>query len=164
MGPAGATLIIVKDKILGKTERNIPTILDYNTHISKDSMFNTPPVFSIYVSMLTLQWIKDHGGIEWIEQVNNQKAELIYNEIDRNPLFEGVAKQEDRSNMNVTFTLIDSTLEEIFNQMWNGVGISGLNGHRSVGGYRASIYNAMPLESVQILVDIMKNLENIQNG
>ena len=164
MGPAGATLIIVKDKILGKTGRNIPTILDYNTHISKNSMFNTPPVFSVYVSMLTLQWIKDHGGIEWIEQVNNQKAELIYNEIDRNPLFEGVAKQEDRSNMNVTFTLIDSTLEETFNQMWNGLGISGLNGHRSVGGYRASIYNAMPLESVQVLVDIMKNLENIKNG
>ena len=114
--------------------------------------------------MLTLQWIKDHGGIEWIEQVNNQKAELIYNEIDRNPLFEGVAKQEDRSNMNVTFTLIDDTLEETFNQIWNVAGISGLNGHRSVGGYRASIYNSMPLESVQILVDIMKNLENIKNG
>ena len=136
-------------------------MLDYNTHISKDSMFNTPPVFSIYVSMLTLQWIKDHGGIEWIEQVNNQKAELIYTEIDRNPLFEGVAKQEDRSNMNVTFTLKDTNLEETFNQMWNGAGISGLNGHRSVGGYRASIYNAMPIESVQVLVDIMKNLENI---
>ncbi len=161
MGPAGTTLVIVKDEILGRTGRKISTMLDYNTHISKDSMFNTPPVFSIYVSMLTLQWIKDHGGIEWIEQVNNQKAELIYNEIDRNPLFEGVAKQEDRSNMNVTFTLTDSNLEETFNQMWNGAGISGLNGHRSVGGYRASIYNAMPIESVQVLVDIMKNLENI---
>ena len=161
MGPAGTTLVIVKDEILGKTGRNIPTMLDYNTHISKNSMFNTPPVFSVYVSMLTLQWIKDHGGIEWIEKVNNQKAKLIYNEIDRNPLFEGVAKQEDRSNMNVTFTLTDSNLEEIFNQMWSGAGISGINGHRSVGGYRASIYNAMPLESVQVLVDIMKNLENI---
>jgi phosphoserine aminotransferase len=164
MGPAGTTLVIIKDNILGKTGRMIPTMLDYNTHISKDSMFNTPPVFAVYVSMLTLQWIKDHGGIQWIEQVNNQKAELIYNEIDRNPLFEGVAKQEDRSNMNVTFTLTDSTLEETFNQMWNGEGISGLNGHRSVGGYRASIYNAMPLESVQVLVNIMKNLENIKNG
>ena len=161
MGPAGTTLVIVKDEILGRTGRKISTMLDYNTHISKDSMFNTPPVFSIYVTMLTLQWIKDHGGIQWIEQVNNQKAELIYNEIDRNPLFEGVAKQEDRSNMNVTFTLTDSNLEETFNQMWNGAGISGLNGHRSVGGYRASIYNAMPIESVQVLVDIMKNLENI---
>ena len=161
MGPAGTTLVIVKDQILGKTGRKISTMLDYNTHISKDSMFNTPPVFSIYVSMLTLQWIKDHGGIQWIEQVNNQKAELIYNEIDRNPLFEGVAKLEDRSNMNVTFTLTDSNLEETFNQMWNGAGISGLNGHRSVGGYRASIYNAMPIESVRVLVDIMKNLENI---
>jgi phosphoserine aminotransferase len=161
MGPAGTTLVIIKDNILGKTGRMIPTMLDYNTHISKDSMFNTPPVFAVYVSMLTLQWIKDHGGIQWIEQVNNQKAELLYNEIDRNPLFEGVAKKEDRSNMNVTFTLKNSDLEETFNQMWRGSGISGLNGHRSVGGYRASIYNAMPLESVQVLIDIMRNLENI---
>ena len=161
IGPAGTTLVIVKDEILGKTGREIPTILDYNTHISKDSMFNTPPVFSVYVSMLTLQWIKDHGGIDWIENINNQKSKLLYSEIDRNPLFEGVAKKEDRSNMNVTFTLKDSNLEETFNQMWNGAGISGIKGHRSVGGYRASIYNAMPLESVQVLVDVMKNLENI---
>ena len=161
IGPAGTTLVIVKDDILGKTGREIPTMLDYNTHISKDSMFNTPPVFSVYVSMLTLQWIKDRGGIDWIEQINNQKSKLLYSEIDRNPLFEGVAKKEDRSNMNVTFILKDSNLEETFNQMWNGAGISGIKGHRSVGGYRASIYNAMPLESVQVLVDVMKNLENI---
>ena len=161
IGPAGTTLVIVKNDILGKTGRKIPTMLDYNTHISKDSMFNTPPVFSVYVSMLTLQWIKDRGGIDWIEKINNKKSKLLYTEIDRNPLFQGVAKKEDRSNMNVTFTLKDSNLEETFNQMWHGAGVSGIKGHRSVGGYRASIYNAMPLESVQILVDVMKNLENI---
>ena len=161
MGPAGTTLVIVKDEILGETGRNIPTMLDYNTHISKDSMFNTPPVFAIYVSMLTLQWLKDHGGLDWIEEINKQKAELLYNEIDRNPLFEGIANNEDRSFMNVTFTLTDQTKSEQFDQMWVAAGINGLKGHRSVGGYRASIYNALTLESVNVLVDIMKNLENI---
>jgi len=160
MGPAGTTLVIVKDDILGKTGRNIPTMLNYITHISKESMFNTPPVFAIYVSMLTLQWLKDHGGIEWIEDLNNQKAEMIYNEIDRNPLFKGVAEKEDRSNMNVTFTLTDPNKESLFNQMWENSGINGLKGHRSVGGYRASMYNALPLESVQALINVMKNLEN----
>ena len=161
MGPAGTTLVIVKDEILGKTGRNISTMLDYNTHISKDSMFNTPPVFAIYVSMLTLQWLKDHGGLDWIEKINKQKAELLYNEIDRNPLFEGIANNEDRSFMNVTFTLTDQNKSEQFDQMWVAAGINGLKGHRSVGGYRASIYNALTLESVNVLVDIMKNLENI---
>ena len=159
MGPAGTTLVIVKDDILGNTGRNIPTMLDYTTHISKDSMFNTPPVFAVYVSMLTLQWLKDHGGVEWIEELNNRKAELIYSEIDRNTLFEGVAKKEDRSNMNVTFTLTDPSLEDKFNILWQEAGISGIKGHRSVGGYRASIYNALPLESVDVLVNIMRNLE-----
>ena len=159
MGPAGATLVIVKDEILGKTGRNIPTMLDYNTHISKDSMFNTPPVFPIYVSMLTLQWLKDLGGVEVIEKINQAKADLLYAEIDRNPLFEGTAAKEDRSNMNVCFLLTDSSKEEAFNTMWNAAGISGIKGHRSVGGYRASMYNAMPIESVQVLVDVMKKLE-----
>jgi len=159
MGPAGATLVIVKDEILGKTGRNIPTMLDYNTHISKDSMFNTPPVFPIYVSMLTLQWLKDLGGVEVIEKINQAKADLLYGEIDRNPLFEGTAAIEDRSNMNVTFLLTDESKEEEFNKMWNEAGINGLKGHRSVGGYRASMYNAMPIESVQVLVDVMKKLE-----
>ena len=159
MGPAGTTLVIVKDDILGKTGRNIPTILDYNTHISKDSMFNTPPVFPIYVSMLTLQWLKDLGGVEVIEKMNQDKADLLYAEIDRNPLFEGTAAKEDRSNMNVCFLLTDSSKEEAFNTMWNAAGISGIKGHRSVGGYRASMYNAMPIESVQVLVDVMKKLE-----
>ena len=159
MGPAGATLVIVKDEILGKTGRKIPTMLDYNTHISKDSMFNTPPVFPIYVSMLTLQWLKDLGGVEVIEKINQAKADLLYGEIDRNPLFEGTAAKEDRSNMNVCFLLTDSSKEEAFNTMWNELGISGIKGHRSVGGYRASMYNAMPIESVQVLVDVMKKLE-----
>ena len=159
IGPAGTTLVIVKDEILGNTGRNIPTMLDYNTHISKDSMFNTPPVFPIYVSMLTLQWLKDLGGVEVIENMNQDKADLLYGEIDRNPLFEGTAAKEDRSNMNVCFLLTDSSEEEAFNTMWNAAGISGIKGHRSVGGYRASIYNALPIESVQVLVDVMKKLE-----
>ena len=159
MGPAGTTLVIVKDEILGNTGRKIPTMLDYNTHISKRSMFNTPPVFPIYVSMLTLQWLKDLGGVEVIEKINQAKADLLYGEIDRNPLFEGTAAIEDRSNMNVCFLLTDSSKEEAFNTMWNAAGISGIKGHRSVGGYRASIYNAMPIESVQVLIDVMKKLE-----
>jgi phosphoserine aminotransferase len=158
MGPAGTTLYIVKDELLGKTGRNIPTMLDLRTHIDKDSMFNTPPVFPIYVSMLTLQWLKDNGGIEWIEKINQQKADLIYNEIDNNPLFEGTAAKEDRSNMNVTFVLTNEELKEKFDNMWQEAKISGIKGHRSVGGYRASMYNALPLESVQALVDVMKAL------
>jgi phosphoserine aminotransferase len=159
MGPAGTTLVIVKDEILGKTGRKIPTMLNYNTHISKGSMFNTPPVFAIYVSMLTLQWLKDFGGVEAIEKTNQEKADLLYSEIDRNPLFEGTANKEDRSNMNVCFLLTDSSKEEMFNKMWQEAGINGLKGHRSVGGYRASLYNALPNESVQILVNIMRKLE-----
>ncbi|MCF6222410.1 MAG: 3-phosphoserine/phosphohydroxythreonine transaminase [Flavobacteriaceae bacterium] len=158
MGPAGTTLVIVKDDILGKTGRQIPAMLDYQVHISKDSMFNTPPVFPIYVSMLTLQWLKDMGGIEAIEKKNIAKAKLLYNEIDNNPLFEGAAAKEDRSNMNVTFLLTNESKKERFDKMWKEAGISGINGHRSVGGYRASIYNAMPIESIQILVDIMHKL------
>ena len=158
MGPAGTTLVVVKEEILGKTGRNIPSMLDYQVHISKDSMFNTPPVFPVYVSMLTLQWLKDLGGIEAIEKINIAKSELLYNEIDNNPLFEGAAEKEDRSNMNVTFLLKDDSKKEQFDKMWKEAGISGINGHRSVGGYRASIYNAMPIESIQVLVDIMKKL------
>lgn len=133
-------------------------MLDYQIHISKDSMFNTPPVFAVYVSMLTLQWLKDLGGIEAIEKINIAKAELLYNEIDRNPLFEGSAQKEDRSNMNVTFLLNNDSKKEIFDKMCLDAGVSGIKGHRSVGGYRASIYNAMPIEGVQALVDIMKKI------
>ena len=158
MGPAGATLVIVKDEILNKTGREIPTMLDYTTHIKKESMFNTPPVFPIYVSMLTLEWLKKNGGVEWIEKVNTAKAELLYNEIDRNPYFKGAAAIEDRSKMNVTFILTDESKQEVFDKLWNEAGINGLKGHRSVGGYRASIYNALPIESVQVLVDAMQKL------
>ena len=159
IGPAGTTLVIIKDEVLGKTDRSIPTMLDYNTHIQKDSMFNTPPVFPIYVSMLTLEWLKKNGGVEAIEQANQAKADLLYNEIDRNPLFEGVAAKEDRSNMNMTFLLTNSNLEDKFNVLWTAEGCNGLKGHRSVGGYRASMYNALPLESVQVLVNCMQELE-----
>ena len=162
MGPAGTTLVILKDNILGKTGRKIPTMMDYNTHISKGSMFNTPPVFPIYVSMLNLQWLKNLGGVEAIEKVNQKKADLLYGEIDRNTLFEGTAAKDDRSNMNVCFLLKDSSKEDLFNSLWKAAGINGIKGHRSVGGYRASMYNAMPIESVQVLLDIMKNLEKIR--
>ncbi|MEN8125914.1 MAG: 3-phosphoserine/phosphohydroxythreonine transaminase [Bacteroidota bacterium] len=158
MGPAGTTLVVIKDEILGKTGRKIPSMLDYQIHISKESMFNTPPVFSVYVSMLTLQWLKDLGGIKAIEKINNDKAKILYDEIDRNPLFEGAAKKEDRSMMNVTFLLNDDSKKEKFDQMCKDAGINGVKGHRSVGGYRASIYNAMPKESIQVLVDLMKSL------
>ncbi len=159
MGPAGTTLVIVKDSILGKTGRQIPSMLDYQIHIDKESMFNTPAVFPVYVSMLTLEWLKNLGGVEAVEKLNDAKANLLYNEIDSNPLFKGVAKKEDRSNMNVTFVLTDDSKKQRFDELWKAAGISGINGHRSVGGYRASIYNAMPIESIQVLVDTMKNLE-----
>lgn len=160
MGPAGATLVVVKEEILGKVSRSIPSMLDYKVHISKDSMFNTPPVFPIYVSMLTLQWLKDNGGISWIEELNNKKAELIYNEIDRNSLFEGfVTDKTDRSKMNATFVLKDEAHKDAFDQLWKDAGINGLNGHRSVGGYRASMYNALSVEAVETLVSVMQELE-----
>lgn len=159
MGPAGTTLVIIKDEILGKTGRTIPTMLNYETHIKKESMFNTPPVFAVYTSMLTLEWLKEQGGLEAIEKHNKAKAKLIYDEIDRNSMFVGFAEKEDRSLMNVTFNMTDETHKELFDKMWNEAGINGLKGHRSVGGYRASIYNAMPLESVQVLVDVMKEFE-----
>ena len=149
-----------KKEILGKSSVPIPTMLNLKTHADKDSMFNTPPVFAVYTSMLTLRWLKNNGGIVNIERKNQEKADLLYSEIDRNNLFEGTANIEDRSNMNVTFTLKDETLKETFDNMLVDANISGLKGHRSVGGYRASMYNALPIESVQVLVDVMKKLEN----
>lgn len=159
MGPAGTTLVVVKKDILGKTGRDIPSYLDYMVHINKDSMFNTPSVFAVYVSMLTLDWLDKQGGIKAIEQDNQDKANLLYREIDRNPLFDGYARLKDRSNMNATFNLVDEKHQEIFDKIWKDAGINGLNGHRSVGGYRASMYNAMTLASVQVLVDCMRELE-----
>ncbi|MEL4308494.1 3-phosphoserine/phosphohydroxythreonine transaminase [Joostella sp. CR20] len=159
MGPAGTTLVVVKEDVLGKVDRVIPSMLDYRVHADKESMFNTPPVFAVYVSMLTLQWLKDLGGVAEIEKRNNAKAELLYTEIDRNPLFEGFAAKEDRSPMNATFNLVDETHKETFDTLAKEAGLNGINGHRSVGGYRASMYNAMPIESVQALVDVMQALE-----
>ncbi|WP_222984098.1 3-phosphoserine/phosphohydroxythreonine transaminase [Flagellimonas meishanensis] len=159
MGPAGTTLVVVKEEILGRVSRKIPSMLDYAVHISKDSMFNTPPVFPVYVSMLTMQWLKGLGGIAAIEEINEKKANLLYSEIDLNPVFSGFAAKEDRSNMNATFNITDDTLKDIFDEKCKEAGISGINGHRSVGGYRASMYNALSLESVGVLVDIMSEME-----
>jgi phosphoserine aminotransferase len=135
-------------------------MMDYKIHINKGSMFNTPPVFAVYVSMLTMQWLKDKGGIKAIEEENEKKARLIYSEIDLNPLFKGYAVKEDRSSMNATFTLENENLKETFDAMWKEAGINGLNGHRSVGGYRASMYNALSLDSVKVLVEVMSDLES----
>lgn len=162
MGPAGTTLVVIKEDILGDVSRTIPSMLDYKVHIAKESMFNTPAVFPVYVSMLTLQWLKDLGGIDQIEKINNEKASLLYSELDQNSLFKGfVANHEDRSKMNATFSLTDNHFKERFDTLLKEAGINGLNGHRNIGGYRASMYNALPLESVQVLVDVMKEVERI---
>ena len=161
MGAAGTTLVVVKEEILNKSGRTIPSILDYEKHIKAESMYNTPAVFAVYTCLLTLQWLKNLGGIAAIEKINEAKANLLYSEIDRNPLFTGTASVEDRSNMNATFLLVNPEHQETFDKMWKEAGISGLPGHRSVGGYRASMYNALPLESVQVLVDVMKELEAV---
>jgi len=159
MGPAGTTLVIIKEDILGKVSRQIPSMMDYKVQISKDSMFNTPPVFAVYTSMLTLEWLKGLGGIEAIEKENFKKSRLMYSEIDLNPLFKGFAANADRSTMNATFSLTDDKLKIDFEDMCKDAGINGLNGHRSVGGYRASMYNALPLGSVETLVEVMSELE-----
>ena len=163
MGPAGVTLIVVKNDILGKSTRSIPSILDYQKHIAAEGMYNTPPVFAIYTSLLNLKWLKSIGGLAAISEKNKAKATLIYNEIDRNPLFEGTADVADRSMMNVTFLLKKEELTEKFAEICESKGISGIAGHRSVGGYRASIYNAMPIESVAVLVAAMQELEKHSN-
>ena len=160
MGPAGTTLVVIKEEILGKSGRVIPSMLDYEKHIKAESMYNTPAVFPVYASLLTLQWLKKIGGIAAVEKLNQAKANLLYTEIDRNPYFKGAAKVEDRSNMNVVFLLDNEEHTELFDSMWKAAGISGLPGHRSVGGYRASMYNALPIESVQVLVDVMKDFES----
>jgi phosphoserine aminotransferase len=157
MGPAGTTLYIVKDEALGKsTSSFMPTYLDLKTHAEKDSMFNTPPVFPVYASMLNLRHLIKNGGVQGAQERNEAKADLLYNEIDNNPLFEGTVAKEDRSNMNVTFLMNDESRLDEFNALWQDNDIIGLKGHRSVGGYRASMYNALPIESVQVLVELMK--------
>lgn len=159
VGLAGVTLVIVKKDLLGKTEWHIPTMLDYRTHIAKSSAFNTPPVFPIYVTMLNLEWIIANGGVKAMEKRNNAKAKLLYDEIDKNPLFAGTVAKEDRSPMNVTFLLKDSKKDEAFIKKCTAAGIVGIKGHRSVGGFRASMYNAMDISSTQVLVDVMKSFK-----
>jgi len=162
LGPAGVTLVIVRKSALGKVERSIPTMLDYRTHIKKHSAFNTPPVFPIYVSMLTLRWVKANGGLEAMAKRADERARLIYDEVDRNPLFRGTVTDEaDRSKMNATFVMTEGkeSLQEDFLKTCKEANIAGIKGHRSVGGFRASMYNAMPLESVQLLVEVMRNFE-----
>jgi phosphoserine aminotransferase len=156
MGPAGTTLVVIKDDILGKTDRKIPAMLNYQTQIEGGSMYNTPPVFAIYVSMLTLKWLKAKGGVAAIEKENEAKAKVLYDEIESNPLFKPVAATEDRSYMNVCFVMENAELEKPFLKLCDERGIVGIKGHRSVGGFRASIYNALPITSVHALIDVMQ--------
>jgi len=161
LGPAGATLFIVKNDVLGKsTSPFMPKYLNLKNHADKGSMLNTPPVFSIYTSMLNLRNLIANGGVDAAAERNQAKANLLYNEIDNNPLFKAAVQGEDRSLMNVTFLLNDDAHKESFDTLWNDAGIVGLKGHRSVGGYRASMYNALTIDSVKVLTDIMKELKN----
>ncbi len=162
LAPAGVTFAIVKDSILGKVERTIPTMLKYSTHISKESMFNTPPVVPIFAALQTLKWIKQMGGVAEMEKINIRKSNLLYSEIDRNSLFQAtVPLPEDRSRMNVCFIMTEGNegLEKEFNDFATEKGMIGLKGHRSAGGFRASLYNALPYESVEALVAVMKEFE-----
>ena len=163
VGPAGTVFVIVKDEILGKVSRYIPTMLDYRTHIEGESMFNTPPVFSIFVMNETLKWVKAQGGLEKVYEMNKEKAALLYNEIDRNPLFRGTAAKEDRSLMNICFVMAEGYehLQDEFFAFAKERGMVGIKGHRSVGGFRASTYNACPKEAVEALVACMQEFEQL---
>ncbi|MBP9070481.1 MAG: aminotransferase class V-fold PLP-dependent enzyme, partial [Bacteroidia bacterium] len=152
-------MTLVKKDILGKNGRKMLSMLDYNAHIKGESMYNTPPVFPVYVSMLTLRWLKQNGGVEWIEKINQTKADTLYNEIDRNSCFVGTVAKEDRSFMNVCFLPTKPEYEAEFDKLAKTYNLSGIKGHRDVGGYRASLYNALPLESVNALVEAMKEFE-----
>jgi phosphoserine aminotransferase len=156
IGAAGVNVIVVNKNILGKIKRAIPTIMDYRNHIKEGSMLNTPPVFAVYVCMLTLRWLKAQGGVAAIEKINDAKAAMLYNEIDNNLLFTGTVAKEDRSKMNVCFVMNNPALEEPFLNFAKQNGIVGIKGHRLVGGFRASLYNALPLSSVQVLVKLMQ--------
>ncbi len=161
LGPAGATLVIVKESALGHVDRAIPTMLDYRTHIKKGSMFNTPPVLPIYSALMTLRWYKEQGGVKEMERRDIEKAAILYDEIDRNKLFRGTVAEEDRSIMNVCFVMNPdyAELEKDFMEFATMKGMVGIKGHRSVGGFRASLYNALPKESVEALVAVMKEFE-----
>lgn len=159
LGASGSTLVLVKKDLLGKVSRKLPSMMDYQLHIKNESMFNTPSTFSVYVNMLVLEWIEAEGGLAAMEKRNKEKANLLYSEIDRNALVVGYTAKEDRSLMNVVFNLTDESTKDRFDALCKEANISGMKGHRSVGGYRASIYNAMPLESVQVLVEVLKEFE-----
>ncbi len=163
LGPAGVAFVIIKESILGKVSRYIPTMLNYKTHIENNSLFNTPPVLPIYSSLETLRWLKAQGGVKEMEKRSIAKSELLYNEIDRNKLFVGTAAKEDRSRMNVCFVMNPEyqELEAEFLKFATDRGMVGLKGHRSVGGFRASLYNALPIESVQALIDCMQKFEKL---
>jgi phosphoserine aminotransferase len=156
MGPAGATLVIVKNDLLGKVDRKLPSMLDYKVHIDNDSMYNTPPAFAVYVCMLTLQWLKDLGGVTVMDSRNQEKADYFYNALDNNPAFRGTIAKEDRSRMNACFLLNDESRTDEFMLKAKEAGIVGIKGHRLSGGFRASLYNALPLESVKVLTEVMK--------
>ncbi|HEX3008739.1 MAG TPA: 3-phosphoserine/phosphohydroxythreonine transaminase [Bacteroidales bacterium] len=164
LGPAGATFVIIKNGILGKVDRHIPSMLNYKEHIENGSMYNTPPVFAIFCCLQTLKWLKSIGGVDAMEKLNIKKGNLLYDEIDRNKLFKGTAVKEDRSLMNVCFVMNDQykDLEKEFLDYATGKGLVNLKGHRSVGGFRASIYNAMPIEGVQALVNAMQEFEKMK--
>lgn len=159
VGAAGATIVVVNKQILGKVKRQIPAIMDYRNHIEAKSMLNTPPVFAVYVSMLTLRWLKENGGVEAMEKLNNEKSTLLYSAIDKSTIFKGTVAKEDRSKMNVCFVMEDTEKEKAFLEFAKQNNIYGIKGHRSVGGFRASLYNALPLESVQYLVEKMEEFE-----
>lgn len=162
LAPAGVTFVIIKEDVLGKVDREIPTMMDYQTHIKKESLFNTPPVVPIFSALQTLKWIKEQGGVEGMNKINTDKANMLYDEIERNKLFKpNVEKEEDRSIMNVTFVMKDEykDLEKAFLDFATEKGMVGIKGHRSVGGFRASLYNALPRESVKALVDVMQEFE-----
>ena len=160
MGAAGVNLVVVNKNILGKVSRAIPTILDYRNHIKERSMLNTPPVFAVYVVMLTLRWLKNKGGVEAIEKINDQKAKLLYNTLDSLPIFKGPVAKEDRSNMNAVFVMEDAALEKEFLDLCRKENMIGIKGHRSVGGFRVSLYNALTLESVIAFTNLMKEFAN----
>ena len=163
MGPAGTTLVAVKKSLLGIVNRQIPSMMNYQVHIDGESMYNTPPVFAVYVCMLTLRWIKEQGGLKAVEAANKRKADKLYKEIDENPLFKGTAAVEDRSRMNITFVMENDGMDEQFLNTCKEAGIVGLKGHRSVGGFRASTYNALEEESVDVLIDVMRDFAK-KNG
>lgn len=163
LAPAGVTMVIIKDDALGKVTRPIPTMLNYKTHIEKESMFNTPPVFAVFGAAKTLEWLLQKGGVKAMQKINQEKAALLYDEIERNKMFVAtVPDHEDRSLMNVCFVMSDNykELEKEFSAFAKSKGMVGIEGHRSVGGFRASLYNALPIESVRALVDCMKEFEN----